>query len=143
LLLIGNETINVIPFHTLLQLELQFTILKSLDQKLKEYQQFPIALKYKYLLLDGFWIHILEGDVLTKRCVVCAMGITDTGEHDLLGFKLMAGESEESIKVFLNDLHRRGLTDIDLIIHDDSKGIENASKLIFPYAEHQRCVFHK
>ncbi|MFT5386994.1 MAG: putative transposase [Lysobacterales bacterium] len=103
-------------------------ILKSLDQQLKEYREFPIALKYKYLLLDGFWIHILEGDVLTKRCIVCAMGITDTGEHDLLGFKLMVGESEESIKVFLNDFHRRGLTDIDLIIHDGSKGIENASK---------------
>lgn len=52
-------------------------------------------------------------------------------------------ESEEEYKTLLNDLFRRGLASVDLIIHDGAGGITGACNWVYPYARHQRCVFHK
>lgn len=118
-------------------------ILKDLDQHLKEYRNQPITSEYKYLFIDGFWIHILQGDVLVEQCVICAIAMTRDGQSEMLGFKLADSESEDSVRSLLQDLYRRGLKNIDLIIHDGSKAIQSASQWIYPYAGHQRCIFHK
>src|SRR3989338_1394282 len=118
-------------------------ILKGLDDELKAFRTFPIAIKYPYLILDGLNIHILEGGVLEEKVVIFAMGIDKFGKADLLAFMLVTSEDEESYKTLLNDLYKRGLTVVDLIIHDGAGGITAACSLVYPYAQHQRCVFHK
>lgn len=118
-------------------------VLKGLDDELKTFRTFPIAIKYPYLILDGLHIHILEGNVLEERVVIFAMGIDKLGKADLLAFMLVNSEDEESYKTLLNDLYKRGLTSVDLIIHDGAGGITAACNWVYPYAQHQRCVFHK
>jgi putative transposase len=118
-------------------------ILKGLDEELKTFRTFPIAIKYPYLILDGLNIHILEGGVLEEKVVIFAMGIDKFGKADILAFMLVNSEDEESYKTLLNDIYKRGLTSIDLIIHDGAGGISAACNWVYPYAQHQRCVFHK
>ncbi len=118
-------------------------ILKGLDDELKAFRTFPIAIKYPYLILDGLNIHILEGGVLEEKVVIFAMGIDKFGKSDILAFMLVNSEDEESYKAMLNDLYKRGLASVDLIIHDGAGGITAACNWVYPYAQHQRCVFHK
>ncbi len=118
-------------------------ILKGLDDELKAFRTFPIAIKYAYLILDGLNIHILEGGVLEEKVIIFAMGIDKFGKADILAFMLVNSEDEESYKILLNDIYKRGLTSVDLIIHDGAGGITSACQWVYPYAQHQRCVFHK
>jgi putative transposase len=118
-------------------------ILKGLDEELRAFRTFPIAIKYPYLILDGLNIHILEGGVLEEKVVIFAMGIDKFGKADMLAFMLVTSEDEESYKTLLNDLYKRGLTSVNLIIHDGAGGITAGCNWVYPYAQHQRCVFHK
>jgi transposase-like protein len=118
-------------------------ILKQLDEELKDFRSFPIAIKYRYLIVDGLAIHILEGGVLKEKVVIFALGTDKFGKADLLAFMLVNAEDEESYKMLFNDLYRRGLTGVDLIIHDGAGGITAACQWVYPYVQHQRCVFHK
>jgi len=118
-------------------------ILKGLDDELKTFRTFPIAIKYPYLILDGLHIHILSGGILEEKVVIFAMGIDKFGKSDILAFMLVNSEDEESYKTLLNDLYKRGLASVDLIIHDGAGGITAACNWVYPYAQHQRCVFHK
>ena len=56
---------------------------------------------------------------------------------------LVNSEDEESYKAMLNDIYKRGLASVDLIIHDGAGGIAAACNWVYPYTQHQRCVFHK
>jgi putative transposase len=134
-------------FHGFLQTDFSsatvINILKKLDEQLQAFRTFPIALNYPYLLIDGLAIHILEGGILTEKVVIFAMGIDQRGQADILAFRLSDNEGEEQVKALLNDLFKRGLTDVKLIVHDGAPGIKAAADWVYPYAQHQRCVFHK
>lgn len=134
-------------FHGFLQTDFSSAtvtnILKKLDEQLHTFRTFPILFKYPYLLLDGLAIHVLEGGILTEKVVLFAMGIDHSGQADILAFRLSDNESEEQVKALLNDLFKRGLTAVKAIVHDGAPGIKAASDWVYPYAQHQRCVFHK
>lgn len=118
-------------------------IMQKLDEELKEFRQFPIAWEYPYLIVDGLAVHILYGNVMEEKVVICAYGLDKDLKGDLLAFMVCDSENELSYQALFNDLYRRGLNSVDLIIHDGAKGIMPAAQMVYPYAQHQRCIFHK
>lgn len=118
-------------------------ILKKLDEQVQSFRTFPLVLKYPYLLIDGLAMHILEAGILTEKVVIFAMGIATLGTADILAFRLSDSESEEEVKLLLNDLFKRGLKSPQVVIHDGAPGLKTACDWVYPYAKHQRCVFHK
>ena len=119
-------------------------LLQGLSDDLRTYQTKPIEDKYRFLILDGFWVHIKELDI-KKRPILFALGITKDGKQELIAFKLAKGETEEEYTVFLNDLYRRGLLgkSLELIIQDGSEAITAAVNTVYPYTPRQRCYTHK
>lgn len=117
-------------------------ILKGLDEELKAFRTFPIAIKSLYLIPVGLRTHILDAGILEEKVVIFAMGIDKFGKADLLASMLVNSEDEESYKILLNDVFKRGLTSVDLIIDDGAGGFTAACQWVYPYA-HQRCLFHK
>jgi len=119
-------------------------LLQGLSDDLRTYQTTPIEDKYRFLILDGFWVHIKELDI-KKRPILFALGITKDGKQELIAFKLAKGETEEEYTVFLNDLYRRGLLgkSLELIIQDGSEAITAAVNTVYPYTSRQRCYTHK
>jgi transposase-like protein len=99
-------------------------LLQSLGNDLRAYQTKPIEDKYRFLILDGLWVHIQELDI-KKRPVLFALGITKDGRQEVIAFKLAKGETEEEYTAFLNDLYRKGLMgkSLELIISDGSEAI--------------------
>jgi len=119
-------------------------LLQNLSEDLREYQSRPIEDKYRFIFIDGFWVHIKELDI-KKRPVLFALGITKDGKQEVIAFKLAKGETEEEYTNFLNDLYRRGLLgkSLELIIQDGSEAITAAVNMVYPYTPRQRCYTHK
>lgn len=120
------------------------TLLQNLSDDLRGYQSIPIEDKYRFIFIDGLWVHIKEVDI-KKRPILFAMGITKDGKQEIIAFKLAKGETEEEYTSFLNDLYRRGLKgkSLELIIQDGSEAITAAVNMVYPYTPRQRCYTHK
>jgi len=119
-------------------------LLKGLSDDLRQYQSMPIEDKYRFIFIDGLWVHIKEVDI-KKRPILFAMGVTKDGKQEVIAFKLAKGETEEEYTSFLNDLYRRGLKgkSLELIIQDGSEAITAAVNMVYPYTPRQRCYTHK
>jgi len=119
-------------------------LLQNLGDELREYHSRPIEDKYRFIFIDGLWVHIKEVDI-RKRPVLFALGITKDGRQELIAFKLAKGETEEEYTCFLNDLYRRGLTgkSLELVISDGSEAIIASCNIVYPYTPRQRCYTHK
>mgnify|MGYP001614342034 CR=1 FL=1 len=119
-------------------------LLQGLSDDLRQYQSMPIEDKYRFIFIDGLWIHIKEVDI-KKRPILFAMGITKDGKQEIIAFKLAKGETDEEYTSFLNDLYRRGLKgkSLELIIQDGSEAITAAVNMVYPYTSRQRCYTHK
>ncbi len=119
-------------------------LLEKLADDLRAYQTQPIEDKYRFLIIDGFWVHIKEVEI-KNRPVLFALGITKDGKQEIIAFKLAKGEAEEGYTAFLNGLYRRGLLgkSLELIISDGSEAIIAACNTIYPYTPRQRCYTHK
>jgi len=119
-------------------------LLQNLSDDLRQYQTMPIEDKYRFIFIDGLWVHIKEVDI-KKRPILFALGITQDGKQEIIAFKLAKGETEEEYTNFLNDLYRRGLKGkvLELIIQDGSEAITAAVNIVYPYTPRQRCYTHK
>jgi len=119
-------------------------LLQGLGDGLRQYQSEAIEDKYRFIFIDGLWVHIKEIDI-KKRPILFALGITQDGKQEIIAFKLAKGETEEEYTNFLNDLYRRGLKGkvLELIIQDGSEAITAAVNMVYPYTPRQRCYTHK
>jgi len=119
-------------------------LLKNLEESLREFRTRPIEDQYKYLIIDGLWVHLKE-ERIRQRVILFVLGITLENKKEIVAFKLAKGETEEEATSLLNDLYRRGLEGkhLKLISSDGSKGIRSAIKTVYPYARWQLCYVHK
>src|SRR3989338_7100833 len=117
-------------------------LMQGLADEMRFYQTKPIEDKYRFIFIDGLWVHIKEIDI-KKRPILFALGITKDGKQEIIAFKLAKGETEEEYTAFLNDLYRRGLfgESLELIIQDGSEAI--TANTVYPYTPRQRCYTHK
>lgn len=74
--------------------------------------------------------------------VLFAYAVYPDGTEEVLDFEIEHGESTNAWSKFCQRLYERGLTDIKLIVRDDSDAIGNAIALCWPKASDQQCVFH-
>lgn len=119
-------------------------LITNLEEDLKEFRTRPIEDKYKYLLVDGLWVHIKE-KAIRNRPILFVLGITENNKKEILAFKLAKGETEAEVTALLDDLYRRGLEgkNLKLIASDGAKGIRAAINMVYPYAKWQLCSTHK
>ena len=96
----------------------------QLDPLVKEWQNRSLwGTKYPFLMVDVVYIKVREDHrVLSKSCHI-ALGITEEGEREILGFLLQNGESEETWTTFFEQLKSRGLSGTQLVISDAHAGL--------------------
>ena len=118
---------------------------KVLDQSVHRWHRRPLADHYQYLLLDGVSVRIRLAGRVQRRMVLCAYGITQQGQRELLDFLLVKAEGEDTWHNFLSDLWRRGLKGaaLKLVATDGQAGLIRALARLWPRLSHQRCWAHK
>ena len=88
----------------------------------------------------------LDGKTFADMTMVIAVGITLTGEKQVLGFVETGTENEQVLRSFLQSLGDRGLAHSQglLVIMDGGKGLRAAVRHVFgASALVQRCQWHK
>ena len=120
-------------------------LMSTLDKGLSEFRSKKIGDDYKYLLVDGIWIHVMENGKVRNRPVIVVMGIKMDNTKEILAFNLTESESEAAVAAVLNDLYRRGLEgkNLKIVASDGAKGIKLALEMVYPYAKWQLCSTHK
>jgi len=121
-------------------------LINNLQDDLDKYRTEPIKDEYKYLLIDGLWVKVMDAHKrLKQKVILFVLGITANNKKGLIAFKLADGETENEVTALLNDIYRRGLKGkhLRLIASDGSKGIKAAIQMVYPYATWQLCSTHK
>lgn len=84
-------------------------LIRTLEDDLQAFRTRPIEDKYKYLILDGLWVKVKDGNKLKEKVILFVLGFTSDNKKEIVAFRLAKGETEEEVTVLLNDLYRRGL----------------------------------
>ena len=118
---------------------------RSLDQEVVRFHEAPLADDVRYLLLDGVSMRVKGAMGVKRRLVLCAYGITVSGQRRLLAFRLAQSESAQAWEAFLSQLRERGLAGqrLRLIVTDGCSGLHQALETVYPYVPRQRCWVHK
>jgi transposase-like protein len=118
---------------------------RSLDQEVARFHQALLVDDVQYLLLDGVSMRVKGATGVRRRLVLCAYGITVSGQRRLLAFRLAQSESAQAWEAFLSQLQSRGLAGrhLKLIVTDGCAGLHQALETVYPYVPRQRCWVHK
>lgn len=111
--------------------------------RILEWQQRPLEACYMILYLDGIHYRVKQDGVYVEKCVYSVYGVDMEGNRDVLGIYLSAVESANEWGLILEDLRRRGVSDIFFVCIDGLKGFKQAINAVFPNAIIQRCIVHK
>jgi transposase-like protein len=125
------------------------------------WQQTEILNPPPVVRLDGIWITLMEAtearkvDALGRNRVVkvgirvpilVAQGVwPGTGQQEVIGWVIGAGEDAESWSDLIFQLRQKGIgvAELQLLIADGSSGLEALRQKKFPQVPFQRCIFHK
>jgi len=119
------------------------SLTKELDEMVEAWRNSSLeGTCYPYLMVDVLFIKVRENHrVVSKSCHV-AIGITEDGNREIIGFLIQDTESEESWSNFFDHLKSRDLNGLKMVISDAHKGLVNAIKVSFPGISWQRCQVH-
>lgn len=98
-----------------------------------------LALDYLFLDASNFKMHPTSE---RAEPLLCAWGITTTGQKVLVGLAFGAAESEEAWRDFLRDLKARGLRAPLLWVSDGAPGLIAAARAVFLESLPHRCLVH-
>ena len=117
----------------------------ELDRQAKEFRERPLTGRYDYLFLEAAWAKDIVGVNAASICIMTAVGITYSGEKEILGLERTPRENEANWRGFLSRLVGRGLNpcDLALVISDEHSGLLNASSEVLGDVPHQLCWAHR
>jgi putative transposase len=98
---------------------------------------------WRILYLDGVHFSIRHGDKADSTLILTALGVDLEGHKEVLALRASAEEDKDGWVCVLEDLRRRGATQIDLIVTDGHEGLLAAVKAVFTATPRQRCLLHK
>lgn len=119
------------------------SLTKQLDPIVNDWQNRSLTgTNYPYLMTDVLYLKVRKAHrVLSKSCHI-AIGITDDGDREVIGFMIQNDESDYTWTTFFEYLKERGLQGTKLIISDAHKGLVSAIRQSFTNASWQRCQVH-
>jgi transposase-like protein len=112
----------------------------ALDEKVRQFRERRLG-ECRYLWVDAEYEKVREDERVESMAVVIATGVNSQGRREVVGFDLIATESEEGWTQFFKDLRERGLQGVRLVVSDAHGGLKNAVKKVLK-AEWQRCKVH-
>jgi transposase-like protein len=111
-----------------------------------EYQAWkmrPLCERYEYIFADGTYFTVIYGEEGCKMPILVVIGISPSGEGEVPGFSVGDRENQAAWGEVLEDLRRRGVREIGLLITDGQQAMLNALSSKFPGVQRQRCIKHK
>lgn len=114
----------------------------SIQDDVRAWQSRPLDELYVAVYLDAMQVSIREQQVVRKKAVYVAIGVTLEGERDVLGLWIEKTEGARFWTAVMTELRNRGVKDILFVCTDGLTGFPEAIDAVFPQAVNQTCVVH-
>ena len=92
--------------------------------------------------LDGVYVGVKHGEVAVSMPILVALAVDKTGHKEVLALRGSAEESKEGWQLLLEDLKKRGVTQVGVFVTDGNDGLLAALAEVFPATPRQRCWLH-
>jgi putative transposase len=102
----------------------------------------PLEAVYPIVYFDAMQVRVREDRSVRNLACYLALGVTCDGEREVLGIWWQETEGAKFWLAVLNDLRRRGVTDVLISCVDGLKGFPEAIEATFPHAWVQTCIVH-
>jgi transposase-like protein len=112
----------------------------SLDETVRQFRERPLG-EIPYLWVDALYEKVRVDARVESLAMVIATGVNLQGRPEVLGFDVIAAETEESWAEFFRSLKERGLCGVQLVISDAHTGLKGAVRKVLK-SEWQRCNVH-
>jgi putative transposase len=106
------------------------------------WQSRPLEDIYPIVYFDALWGKVRENGQVAKVAVYLALGITMTGQKEVLGMWAANSEGAKFWLHVLTELKNRGVRDIFIGCVDGLKGFPEAIEAVFPATSVQLCLVH-
>jgi len=106
------------------------------------WQSRPLEEVYPIVYFDALWNKVRESGPVTKVAVYLALGITLSGQKEVLGMWVASSEGAKFWLHVLTELKNRGVRDIFIGCVDGIKGFPEAMAAVFPRTQVQLCLVH-
>lgn len=114
----------------------------KIDDEIEKWRNRQLDCCYAYIWVDAIYTKIRIDDAVRSTAVLVAIGVSEDGYRDVLGFHLGNRESYHNWKDFFQSLKARGLERSELWISDEHDGLIKAIEECFPGQLRQRCIVH-
>src|SRR5436309_1854542 len=118
-------------------------VFHSLESEYEQWKQRQLKERYAYAFADGTYFTVIYNGEGCKMPILAVVGISTTGQREVLAFRVGDRENEQAWKDLFDDLKARGVKEIGLWVSDGNQAMLNAITKKFPLAARQRCVIHK
>ena len=112
-----------------------------LDEELEQFRNRPLG-SYPVVYLDAHYEKVRRQGSIQDVAVLKATGVNCWGKREVIGVSCRLSEAEVHWREFLQQLQKRGLEGVQLIVSDDHSGLRAARRAVFPSVPWQRCQFH-
>ena len=114
----------------------------ALDQEVERFRTRRLTAHYPYVWLDATFVKVRQDHRVHAAAVVIAVGVTATGEREVLGVDVGPSEDGAFWLAFLRSLVARGLAGVQLVVSDAHEGLKAAIAAVLQGAAWQRCRVH-
>jgi putative transposase len=118
-------------------------VFHTLESEYQAWKQRSLEERYAYAFADGTYFTVIYNGQGCKMPILAVVGISTTGQREVLAFRVGDRENEQAWKDLFDDLKERGVKAIGLWVSDGNKAMLNAITAKFGTAPRQRCVVHK
>jgi putative transposase len=116
---------------------------QTLTQQFEAWRERSLQPHWRVVYLDGIHFKIRHGEKCDTSLILTALGVDLEGKKEVLALCACAEESKEGWLNVLQDMRRRGATQVDLLVTDGHDGLLAAVDELFPATPRQRCLVHK
>jgi putative transposase len=114
----------------------------SIQDDVRAWQSRPLEELYVVVYLDAMQVAIRDQQVVRKKAVYVAVGVTLEGERDCLGLWIEKTEGARFWTSVLTELRNRGVKDVLFVCTDGLTGFPEAIDAVFPESVNQTCIVH-
>jgi transposase-like protein len=110
--------------------------------EVREWQSRPLEAVYPIAIFDALRVKIRDEGLVKNKAVYVVLGITASGDKEVLGLWIEQTEGAKFWLKVMNDLRNRGVADILIAVADGLKGFPEAIASVFPQTLVQTCIVH-
>src|SRR5215469_2960308 len=115
-------------------------VTEAVMEEVRQWQTRPLEVVYPIVYLDCLVVKVKENQRVSNKAVYLALGVTLSGNKELLGMWLSQNEGAKFWLAVLTELQNRGVKDMFIACVDGLTGFPEAIERVFPQTRVQLCM---